>query len=583
MANTKRKPGNRKPITSHPLFPAVVALWFGALFGLGSLAIRPSLIESLVLKTGIDLIIPAAAPPLGVTARILIALVMASAGAALGVSMALRLGRPKTVVRERKRNAANPGAAASREAAMWNQRDVFTDGPARRPISAHEELGDALDAASPLVGRRRSLAVEHEEMPFQPQEFAPLPGGELQIFDVDAIPPAAASPAEEIAPLDLGAFPAPAPVAEAPAAPAPAIFAQPLMQPQPVLDRSAPPVTPAETFAAPLAQPVATPQAPAIAEAPSIFGMVAENGHVPAEFVRAAGFRTSVFETDPTEPLFAERADAAVTAAPPSHQPAPETLSSALMPVAPAAPAPLPPPAGLGISDLSQRLQQSMARRRAVKGDPVAAETAPALPQAIFAAQSEVIPPAADQPAFVPPPPIAIFAAPELDDPAQALAVPPAPIPMPAALRPVTFDGADDDDHGDLAELMPRHLAMPQTAPVAPPLASVQPIEPAALVDGMAEVAADDTGPDESPFASLLTIETPRHDFVRIETPEEPTLAIEPVVIFPGQMASLQPQSMRPFDALVAPAPTLPSVDPAEAELALRSALANLQRISGAA
>ena len=29
MANSKRKPGNRKPISSHPLFPAVVALWFG--------------------------------------------------------------------------------------------------------------------------------------------------------------------------------------------------------------------------------------------------------------------------------------------------------------------------------------------------------------------------------------------------------------------------------------------------------------------------------------------------------------------------------------------------------------------------
>lgn len=62
MANSKRKPGNRKPISSHPLFPAVVALWFGALFGLGSLAIRPTLIESLVLKIGIDLVIPPQPP-----------------------------------------------------------------------------------------------------------------------------------------------------------------------------------------------------------------------------------------------------------------------------------------------------------------------------------------------------------------------------------------------------------------------------------------------------------------------------------------------------------------------------------------
>ena len=39
MANKKRKTGKAKPITSHQLFPAVVALWFGALFGLGSLEI----------------------------------------------------------------------------------------------------------------------------------------------------------------------------------------------------------------------------------------------------------------------------------------------------------------------------------------------------------------------------------------------------------------------------------------------------------------------------------------------------------------------------------------------------------------
>ena len=105
MAKSSQKAAKGKPISSHPLFPAVVALWFGALFGLGSLAIRPGLIESAVLKTGLDLIVPAAAPPLGVTARILIALVMASAGAVVGAILAWRMTRPATVVREPKRNA----------------------------------------------------------------------------------------------------------------------------------------------------------------------------------------------------------------------------------------------------------------------------------------------------------------------------------------------------------------------------------------------------------------------------------------------------------------------------------------------
>ncbi|HNN56270.1 MAG TPA: hypothetical protein PKG84_08010, partial [Novosphingobium sp.] len=81
MAKQKRKPAKAKPITANPLFPAVVALWFGALFGLGSLAIRPTLIETLVMKSRIDLIVPAAAPPLGLTARMLIALILAAFGA----------------------------------------------------------------------------------------------------------------------------------------------------------------------------------------------------------------------------------------------------------------------------------------------------------------------------------------------------------------------------------------------------------------------------------------------------------------------------------------------------------------------
>ena len=41
---------SKAPVSSHPLFPVIVALWFGALFGLGSLAVRVSLIESLIIS-----------------------------------------------------------------------------------------------------------------------------------------------------------------------------------------------------------------------------------------------------------------------------------------------------------------------------------------------------------------------------------------------------------------------------------------------------------------------------------------------------------------------------------------------------
>ncbi len=79
---------SKVPVSSHPLFPAIVALWFGALFGLGSLAVRASLIESLVISSHIDVLVPMAAPPLGMTARILLALFMAMIGIAAGAAIA---------------------------------------------------------------------------------------------------------------------------------------------------------------------------------------------------------------------------------------------------------------------------------------------------------------------------------------------------------------------------------------------------------------------------------------------------------------------------------------------------------------
>jgi hypothetical protein len=96
----------RQSVTWHPLFPAMVAVWFGALFGLGALAVRVGLIEQLALATGIDRIIPAAAPPLGTNARILIALMLAMAGGVLGAVIGTRLARSKPALRARRAEAA---------------------------------------------------------------------------------------------------------------------------------------------------------------------------------------------------------------------------------------------------------------------------------------------------------------------------------------------------------------------------------------------------------------------------------------------------------------------------------------------
>lgn len=581
MANSKPKPGNRKPISSHPLFPAVVALWFGALFGLGSLAIRPTLIESLVLQTGIDLIVPAAAPPLGITARILIALVMASLGAALGATLAVHISRPKIVVRARKRNAANPGAAAMGEFGSWNKRDVVTDGPARRPISAHEELGDALDSTGPLASRRRTLAVEHEDKPFEPAEIAPLPGGEPQIFNIAAthlaVTEVEAGQGDDHAPLDLGAFVAPEPASAAALAPVAT------SQPQQALDWSVPPVAAAQHFTAPSRQfPM-----PAENETPQVFGMMAQNIQAFDEFAPAASFGTAVFEASPAQPT-GQTVGPAMSMSETNVSPEQATMAQ---PLAAESVPPQPSPAGLGMTDLAQRLQESMARRRAAKVKAAAVEVSAAELPATQLAPNEPVLSAGDEPAFVPPPRIDIFAAAASEHPVEPFGRTQAPIAMPSALRPIPLDPTEgDEDSADLVPLMPRHLALPQTAPFAPVDATVTPLQPEGIAGSADEEAAEEAMPAEAAFASLLSLETPRQEFVRIEEPDKLPSAVEPVVIFPGQMAAVQPAA-RPFDAAaitvvagsIAPPPAAAAIDPAETELALRSALANLQRISGAA
>lgn len=92
----RRKANGDPPISRHPLFPAIVALWFGALFGLGSIAISPALVEQVVAVTRIDAIIPMAAPPLGTTAQLLVALFMTGLGGVVGVLVARRIACVKT-------------------------------------------------------------------------------------------------------------------------------------------------------------------------------------------------------------------------------------------------------------------------------------------------------------------------------------------------------------------------------------------------------------------------------------------------------------------------------------------------------
>ncbi|MFM5886359.1 MAG: hypothetical protein ACKOQ3_13715 [Novosphingobium sp.] len=599
MAKQVRTAPKSKPITANPLFPAVVALWFGALFGLSSLAVRVSVIEALVMKSGIDLIVPAAAPPLGITARILVALILAALGALIGAAIARRLARPKAEERERKRSVRTSEAEEPRV----RSRDSHPDAPARRPISAHEELGgdDAVNApAAPglLAGRRRGLTAETEQSHFVPPEFAPLPGGLPQILDLAG---AELDRAEEIpaqsAPAVLAEAPAIAPAADLNAyADAPSAAAEP---PAPVAVPDEPVTAPVAALASAAEDhgllgrqvfgmaPV-EPQDPAERQ---IFGVRVEGDEPAVDLVKDLGFQTSVFAAPAAPSLFADRAD-----------PAPAALPEPIASVAPVAA--MPPVSDLDMTKLALRLQESMKRRRAARAAVSTQPVVEAVPN-LSRFGSDAVPAPMAAAAVIVPDPI----------PAPAAFAPdpvPAPAPLPAAMRPLSFDDpGDDEDHSEaLASLVPpRHIALPQGVPVMATDAPTPDVADNAVIGENDD--EDDTLADEAAFASLLGVNAPasRPSFVRIEEPEAATDQFEPVVIFPGQAsAAMSPGAISDVAPVVSPVPeehsgfrrfdapaaagqgqpiagnsAAPALDAEEAERSLRSALANLQRISGAA
>ena len=176
-----KKNSGKQPISRHPLFPAVVALWFGALFGLGSLVVRPALIESVVAAMRIDAVIPSAGAPLGVTTRILLVLTMAGIGGLIGAFLARRIARPRPVIHERKRGAGSVGEVhkTDRFSTFFSEDD--SDGHINPRLDDAPDIADSTD--QPAM-RRRTLAMAEDPRGSDYEERAPLPGGALHILNV---------------------------------------------------------------------------------------------------------------------------------------------------------------------------------------------------------------------------------------------------------------------------------------------------------------------------------------------------------------------------------------------------------------
>ena len=542
----------KPPISAHPAFPAIVALWFAALLGLGSLVLPPILLERFAVATGLASLVPAFAPPLGFTARSLLALAAALGGVGLGLSIARRVARGHMPQPE------------SRAAKLT-----------KRPISVHDELGGegVINGHGLPINRRRALAISEDERPSDFLYVAPLPGEDPFATPEPGEEPATAAAIEE-EPLELSEI-----ASEA----GPEDFAEPAAaeEEDEMTDKQEfQPVSPFATF-------------------DELEPEVVEELDARKNAAGPRGLEPLPFSA-PSLARRAPRRSLEVTMALPEPQPRQEFVRSPEPVAFEPEPAPEPEPKveplrsdwqtapteSLGLVQLVQRLGATIEKRREwVAAGAAAAPSAPA-PAPLSGVEAAPAEEAAEglaaffgSAATLPDMAAGADEGPAAEFAQSAPIAEEAPAPPPALLRGI----ADEDDDGD-DELPDFSLPLGRAAPA--PLAEDEPTD----VGG--EDETDEPAEDDG-FTSLLDMRNPFEaaapEFVRIEEPELDDA--EPAVVFPSAAAAeavaefgSAPPSRR-FDPPGKAAPSLGASQsaPGDADAALRAALATLQRMSGAA
>ncbi|WP_324697669.1 hypothetical protein ACLIMP_03905 [Novosphingobium aerophilum] len=614
-----RKPAVAQPISRHPLFPAIVALWFAALFGLGSIMVSPALLERIVGATGLGKVLPMATPPLGNTARILFALAMTGLGGLVGL-------------------------VAGRRVAQTTEAQ-----PARMPFAGFETAESAEEAdPAPQANqprRRRAFALVAEEQPAEALETRPEGEEAPQILnlselDIDGIVTTQlpASTASEAPAFEDG--PSFAPIAAAPdAAPAWTVPGQfpaeetgesreesddrseapfgrvpEWLEPRQEIHSFSPAAwahedkTGAEAEDGPETEPAPSTPAPEALNN-RLFEAYANKVSEPAEAsTPAPGFAASAppaAESDAAATLPEADTESARNAAERIAAAELETLSQVEL-----------------LERLALAMEEQRRKRSAVTPSSSAFVGQPA-PQPLFApdapASSPELPTATEAsvttaktiafpaPPFAEPPftetlrsplprlaSVAPFALPVHKAPGESEDGPSAISRIPAALRPVGLDSFGNDDDALPGYLPPRHISL-AAAPVSLGTAHAVAVEigPDAFEAGDEEeedagryaefdALSQDFAYDEKPeddeeeavleqgYSSLLNLsrQAPRQNFVHFDANMLPADAEE------SGMTQASPD--RPFDPPARP-------DPTETEKALRAALATLQRMSGAA
>jgi hypothetical protein len=524
----KRGKPHPAPISSHRMFPAMVALWFAALLGIGSMILPATLFDMLAGQSGLGEAIPAAGGPLAANAKLIFTLLATGAGAALGLALARKVAAGQSPEPVRRREFATPAQPTPLERVS----------EPRKPISIHEDLAQPLEQEeADANSRRRSLAMEEPEGPsdwFHPNlPFSELPAGAVAIASAPQVQP---EPEPET--LDLACFP----MNEMPE---PEIFD--LTPPEPAQEAWDAPSAPAAAFAMPvwpedqedaerLEQEITTPTSLDDEGEVELLGL----SDLADRLERA--IRTRVEQE--AEQAQARAAMQAATEAPLRVDAAPFVAD-----------APIAEDGGL-----QSFFAQPPAPQAPVASEEVGAENAPFAPARTSSIPKALRPVLQEDLEEIDEEPFSLPVARTPQDARQVFGSPLA-FSQPDAVETDDIDDLAEENYGSLADIGTPFRAGTEFVRIEEPEPEDDSVEPAVIFPGQAERRSALLPDAEQPVAAT----TQGFGFRRKGEAVQPAFA--PVAAMPAAAPAMAPAS----------------ADPAETERALRLALATLQRMSGAA
>lgn len=164
MIRARSKPARTKTtIARHPAFALILSLWFAALMGLAIMVLPVGLIEGLVARLRIADFVPAAAPPLGNTARMLLALGFAGIGAITGFIAARVLARLTSRPAKQEVSQEDPDVDEADHLSFDYDDDAFDD------ETEPQELA-LVDTPTPSIMNVSDLGVDAFDSPIDAQD-----------------------------------------------------------------------------------------------------------------------------------------------------------------------------------------------------------------------------------------------------------------------------------------------------------------------------------------------------------------------------------------------------------------------------